>query len=323
MNKKETFVNEIMSLTAKKEIVDFFIVKEALVKEGKNGEYGQFLLADKTGEIVARKWTIEDSELTSLNGKIIRVKAEVNFFKDNTQLIISKFREVDNSADEIIDNDFVVSAPENPNEMFEYILKVSKTIENKNLEGLIDEILNKNKEHLLYFPAAKSNHHAYKGGLLYHTKRMLMMGLKYLEVYKDLNKDLVIAGIILHDYGKLIEFDALENGIVKKYSKEGSLLSHIVIGILEFDKLKEKHKISDELSLLLRHIILSHHNLPEYGSPVMPAFLEAELIHHLDICDAKLSSMKENLDNVVTGETSERIFGLENRVLYKFDPEEL
>ena len=132
-----------------------------------------------------------------------------------------------------------------------------------------------------------------------------------------MNKELLFAGIILHDIEKTEEMNSSELGIVSTYTVEGQLLSHLIQGITLVDRVSSKVGASSEIRMLLQHMILSHHYEPEYGSPIKPMIIEAELLHYIDVIDARMYDMKKILDGVDEGNFSERIFSLNNRKVYK------
>ncbi len=169
----------------------------------------------------------------------------------------------------------------------------------------------------MYYPAASKNHHAEFGGLLYHMKRMLMTGVRVCEVYTNLNRDLVVTGVIIHDIEKINEIESNELGISPGYSFEGKMLGHIIQGIKTIDRLTLEMDFPREKAIMLEHMILSHHYEPEFGSPKKPLFPEAEILHYLDIIDARMYDMEDALVATQPGEISERVFTLENRQLYK------
>lgn len=169
----------------------------------------------------------------------------------------------------------------------------------------------------MYYPAAQKNHHAQLAGLLYHVKRMLMNGDKMCEVYTKLNADLIAAGVILHDIEKLNEIESNELGISTGYSFEGQMLGHLIQGIKTIDKLAEEVGMPKEQAIMLEHMILSHHYEPEFGSPKKPLFPEAEILHYLDIIDARMFDMEDAVKGVQPGEFSDRVWTLDNRKIYK------
>lgn len=311
----------IADLKPDEEITDFFIIKTIALKLGSNKkQYLDLLVADSTGEVTAKKWDIADSELPSINeikdGDIVKIKAVVTQWNGLKQLRVMKVRKkVDNDPIELMD--LIKAAPERAEDMYEYIYKRADTMEDKHLKAICTKRLNENKERLMYYPAAQKNHHAQLAGLLYHMKRMLMNGERMCQVYTNLNADLVAAGVILHDMEKLNEIDSNELGISTGYSFEGQMLGHLVQGIKSIDKIAEEIDMPREKAIMLEHMILTHHYEPEFGSPKKPMFPEAEILHYLDIIDARMFDMADALQGVQPGEFSDRVWTLDNRKIYK------
>ena len=144
-----------------------------------------------------------------------------------------------------------------------------------------------------------------------------MNGEGICRVYTILDPDLVTAGVILHDIEKIREIRSNDMGISDGYSMEGMMLGHIVQGVRELDSRMKDLGFSDEKRIMIEHMILSHHYEPEFGSPRKPMFPEAEILHYLDIIDARMFDMEEALDGTKPGEFSDRIWTLDNRKLYK------
>lgn len=315
---KKIFVRDIKEQS---EIVDFFLIKSINVRvDSRKKEYLDMILSDKTGEISSKKWDLQEQEKSNYGllkvGDIIKVKANVNIWQGNSQLRITKIR-LSNEMDEIDKNDYIKAAPEDSNDMYEFIYSECENLQDSDFRKLTIKLLTDNRERLLYYPAAARNHHAEYGGLLYHMKRMLESGKKLCEIYKNLNKELVITGVVIHDMEKLNEIDADTNGIASGYSRDGKLLGHIPQGVKEIDKICERIGVPHEKALLLEHMILSHHYEPEFGSPKKPMFPEAELLHYLDVLDARMFDMEEALEGIEPGTFTERVRVLDNRMLYK------
>jgi len=315
---KEIYISE---LKTDLEINDFFMVKMIAVKIGANKkQYLDLLLCDSTGEITAKKWDVADDELPTLNDikelDIVRIKGSITEWNGLRQIRVLRIRK-SVKEDAVEFSDYIKAAPEKSEEMYSYIIGKANAIKDKDLKSICIELLGRNKEKLLYYPAAQKNHHAELGGLLYHMKRMLMTGEKVCEVYTNLNKDLVMAGVILHDIEKINEIEANEYGIASGYSFEGQLLGHIVSGVVTVNRLAEELDIPKEKTVMLEHMILSHHYEPEFGSPKRPLFPEAEILHYLDMIDARMYDMQEAINATERGGFSERIWTLDNRKLYR------
>lgn len=315
---KEKYISD---LSKDMELTEFFMVKSAAIKLGSNKkQYLDVTLGDKTGEVSSKKWDIADGEMEFLSalsaGDIIKVKAQVTEWQGVVQLRIGRIRKVAD-GDEINISDFIKAAPEDPEDMFGYIFDVAEHMEDGDLKALCEKVLTDNKEKLMYYPAASKNHHAEYAGLLYHIKRMLMTGMRVCEVYTDLDRDLVCAGVILHDIEKLNEILSDRNGMSSGYSFEGQMLGHLVQGVKALDRWTRELNFPEEKAIMLEHMVLSHHYEPEFGSPKKPLFPEAELLHYLDVLDARMFDMGDALSATKQGEFSERIWTLDNRRLYK------
>ena len=286
---KQIFVEE---LKQNANIIDFFMVKMIGLKTGGNNKiYLDLKLGDKTGEVNSKKWDVADDEKDMLEeikeGDLVKVKASVTDWQNQKQLRVTRIRKAVDS-DGLKLEDFVKAAPENPVHMYEYILDVAKSMEDEDLRRVTVRVLEDNREKLMYYPAAMRNHHAEFAGLLWHMKRMVMAGLKLCDVYTDLDKDMLAAGVIVHDIEKIHEIHSDLNGVSPGYSFEGQMLGHIVMGIKYLEKLGDELGISREKLIMLEHMILSHHYEPEFGSPKKPLFPEAEMLHYLDIMDARM-----------------------------------
>lgn len=315
---KEFYIGQ---LRTDDEMQDFFMVKTIAIKVGSNKkQYLDLVLGDSTGDMTAKKWDVSDAELPSLNdiseGDLVKVKANVTEWNGMKQLRVLRIRKaVDGDDTELMD--YIKAAPERGEDMFAFIMEKVAEIKDEELKTLCQLIMEENKEKILYYPAAAKNHHAELAGLLYHLKRMLMTGERICQVYKNLNKDLVITGVLIHDIEKLNEIDANELGIASGYSFEGQMLGHLVQGVKTIDRMARELGMSREKAIMLEHMILAHHYEPEFGSPKKPLFPEAEILHYLDIIDARMYDMEEALFSTEPGEFSDKVWTLDNRKLYK------
>lgn len=294
----------------------FFIVRNIEKRTSSTGkEFYDLTVVDDTGTINTKIWESEKGKGISVND-FVKIRGEVNLWKDFKQFKVNKIRKVE-ECDNVSLEDYIQSAPYKGHEMLKIIKEYIDKIENQDIKIITKEIVEAKEEKLLYYPAAKENHHSIRSGLLYHMLRMLKSGEKLLEVYNDLDSDYVYSGIILHDLAKIEEMESNELGIVSDYTTEGKLLGHIVQGIKEIDRVGKKINADEEVSILLQHMILSHHYYPEYGSPKFPMIPEAELLHYLDIIDARLYDMDKALKEINEKEFTPRIWTLDNRQIYK------
>ena len=314
---KDIYISDIK---VGQDVTSYFIVKKSEIKVGSNKKaYLDLLLADSTGEIYAKKWDIADEEIPGLKkieeGKIIKVRAIVNEWNGMKQLRITRIRHT-GAEDNLDMTDYIKAAPEDPEEMYRFIHNKAENFKDEDLRRICLKQLDDNRDKLMYYPAAQKNHHAEMAGLLYHVKRMLMMGERACQVYTNLNAELVMAGVILHDMEKINEIESNELGISTGYSFEGKMLGHLVQGVKTIDRLARELDIPEEKAIMLEHMMLTHHYEPEFGSPKKPLFPEAEMLHYLDMIDAKMFDMQEALEKTEPGEFSDRVWTLDNRTIY-------
>ena len=286
------------------------------VSKGTNNMGSQYLnieLRDASGAINGKKWEISpDDESIVMVGNVIHVEGETLKYKDNLQVKILSLRLV---APEDVDTSSFIKAPPIPKEVliskFEGYIK---SITNGDCLKLINYFLVKYKDKIYSYPAGVSVHHEYSSGLLVHITTMLDIAEKLIDIYGDVDRDLLLTGIILHDLGKTKEF---EGPVVYKYSLEGKLLGHISIMVGEIKEASDNLKITSEIPLLLQHMVLSHHNEPEFGSPVPPMTKEALMLSLIDNMDSKIVIASKALDVTDVGEFTQRIYALDNRSFYK------
>jgi len=300
------------------DIQGFFLIKDVEVKTTTtNKAYLDMILMDQTGEINAKLWdaTVATTQ-TFEKDSIVKVKGSVSLWQNRNQLKVFKLRAA-TEEDAVKLEDYVPSAPWKPEKMLEDIMVYVDQINNPDIQKLVRLLIEEKQEKLLYYPAAKSNHHAIRSGLLYHILRMLQTGEAILKVYTELDSDLIYSGIILHDLAKIDEMNANNLGIVSEYSRDGQLLGHLIQGIKDIDRVARENDIDEEVVVVIEHMILSHHYEPEFGSPKKPMFPEAEVLHYIDIIDARIYDMNRVLGQVDEGSFSEPVWVLDRRRLYK------
>ncbi|MBU3190083.1 HD domain-containing protein [Clostridium bowmanii] len=313
-------IKKISEIKKGDRIESFFVIKSVDSKVTNNSntnKYLDFNLGDATGDINAKLWeSNEELESKFKPNILVKIKGTVNEWRGKLQLKIEMIR-LTEEADEVNICDYVAVAPYSPEKMYDDILNYLSKIKNTDIQNIVTNILSDNEEKLMHYPAAKSNHHAIRSGLLYHTTTMLKAGEKLSEIYTFLNTDLLYAGIILHDIGKIYEMNASELGIVSEYTVEGQLIGHIVQGIKMIETASLQVKADKEVTILLQHMVLAHHYEADYGSPKKPMIPEAEMLHHLDIMDARMYDMNKALTDTEQGKFSERIWSLDNLSIYK------
>lgn len=300
------------------EVTGYYLVKAKNVKTSSaNKPYIDFTLQDITGEVNAKLWDVKGDVESQYNpGEVVKIMGTVTQWQQSVQLKLIKIRSL-LAEDQVDFSQFIPTAPIDAQVMLDEILSFVHEMVSEDVRRLVLALIDIYKAPLMYYPAAKSNHHAIKSGLLYHILRMLRTAKGLGSVYKNVNLDLVYAGIILHDIEKINEMDATEVGVVEGYTKEGQLLGHIIMGIKRIDKTAESLGIDPELSLLIQHLILTHHYEPDFGSPKKPLIPEGELLHYIDMIDARMYDMNKALRDVEIEQFSDPIFVLDRRRLYK------
>ncbi|MCI2057440.1 MAG: HD domain-containing protein, partial [Oscillibacter sp.] len=179
------------------------------------------------------------------------------------------------------------------------------------------EMLRRHGEDFRTIPAAKSVHHGFLGGLLMHTANMLKGAEAMAGLYGEvIDRSLLLCGTLLHDFSKIQEFTLSPLGVVTEYSVKGNLLGHLVMGAEEVRDVCGALQVPEEKSVLLQHMILSHHGEPEFGAAVRPMCAESELLSELDEIDSRMEIYRETLNTVPTGEFSRRIFALDRRIYH-------
>lgn len=300
-------------------VLGYLFIKNQLVKTAANGSrYFNMTLSDADFDTIeAKMWNVQEADEEEFTGgQLIKIKGVVQEYNGRLQLIVNRIRQA-NAGDDVVFDDYVQTAPVKVAEMMADVYATIDGFENADLATITRTILSDKEDKLTYVPAAKSFHHAIKGGLLYHTWSMLQIGKSLTPLYPFLNSDLLYAGILLHDIGKITEMVSDANGSVSDYSPEGKLLGHIVTEIVEIEEYGKRLDTDAEVLLLLKHMILSHHYEAEYGSPVRPMFPEAELLHHIDIIDARMNTMEKIEKGLTPGSFSEKVWGLDNIQMYR------
>jgi 3'-5' exoribonuclease len=280
-----------------------------------NADYASMLGFDGTDLIDVKMWSLKEEEKEILkNGEIYLASGRMKDYQGKMQFNVVNIREI-TSEDDIVMEEFFEYAPLKKTDLEKLIIGYIQKIENKNLFEIVNYIFKKYHKDFFLHPAAMTMHHNYYSGLAYHTYTMLRLSEAYLDIYEFLNKDLVYAGILLHDIGKVIELSGPKG---TEYTKEGNLLGHIFIGSSEISKAAEALGIeeTDEVISLI-HIILSHHGKLEFGSPKEPMIAEAVLIHYLDLTDSRLASLEKDLEKTEAGGFTEPLISFDRRNFYK------
>lgn len=303
---------------------EVYLLKLLAIRDKKNG--GQYLFlkfGDSSGDIIGMMWDNFEAAVDTVKpGDFVKLRFRVQVYNNQLQMVVTKLRKAND--DEIEDPSIFFPVSEQPPEhMLNEIRQIIETdIENPFLKELATNIYNDPDvvELAKIAPAAKSLYHAYRGGYLEHLVTLLKLAIQVTSVYPFINKDLVLAGLLFHDLGKLWELSYQREF---SYSTEGRLLGHIAI---EYDyiaaRIREIPDFPDNIRLHLLHIILSHHGELEYGSPKRPKTPEALMVNSLDNMDAKLNAMRQAIEADVKSDHPDwtPFLPMFSRVIYKNRP---
>lgn len=289
LSMKSPYVNE---LQPNQVFTATFLVHVKDIRQKKTGEpYLSLLLGDRTGEVDAKMWdNVSDVMDTFERDDFVKVKGLLQIYQNRPQLTIHKMLKIHEREVEF--GDYFPASERDPLEMFAELRQLIAGIRNPHLQALLNAFMDDEEIARLYrtAPAAKSVHHAYLGGLIEHVLSVCHLCRAMAGHYKHVDLDLLLTGAILHDIGKTAE---LTYDRSFGYSTEGQLLGHIIIGLrMVQEKICLVPDFPPRLRTLVEHLILSHHGELEFGSPKIPLFAEALLLHHLDNLDSKMECMR-------------------------------
>ena len=302
------------------DIEGFYLLKSAFPKVTVSGKpFLTAVLADESGTIEAKVWDYSGPIGERDAGKVIKVRGSVSDYRGALQVTVDKLRHA--AEDDHVDVSRLVRvAPIDRAGAYADITRLVSTLEDADYRAVCEEMLRRHEDAFRTIPAAKSVHHSFLSGLLMHTYNMLRLADFLAAQYADtVNRSLLLAGTLLHDFGKEREFTFSELGLVTDYSTKGQLLGHLVMGAQEIAALSAELDLPEEKAMLLEHLILSHHGEPEFGAAVLPQCAEAELLSLIDQIDSRMEIYREALAPLKSGEFSQRIFALDNRRIYKHE----
>lgn len=275
--------------------------------------YISLTLQDKTGAIEAKKWDVSEEEIAIAQiGNVISVVGDIIEYRGTKQMKVISISEIDQTKVDY--TRYCIPSPIPQEELIRKLKSYMSSIKNEDASRIVNYLVENHYEEFISYPAATRNHHEFASGLLYHTVSMCDVADILSSFYDNVNRDILIAGVILHDIGKTLE---LSGPIATKYTLEGKLLGHITIMVSEIRAAAEKLNIHSEVPLILEHMILSHHGEKDFGSPVPPLTKEAFLLHAIDDLDAKMIIIDKALDTVNEGEFTQRIMAMDGRAFYK------
>ena len=299
----------------------FLLVRSSDQRTGSNGgKYLDMNLTDRTGEINCKMW--DGNVAPPPAGTVIKVRGLVQEYNGRTQLRIERMR-ASTPEDGVDLSRLVPCAPEKPEDMMQEITETVARFKSEDLRKIVWEMLRLSGDAIYWFPAAQRLHHAERSGLLHHTTGMLRLANHVIEAYPWLKGDLLRAGVILHDLSKITEMKSDELGNVSDYTRDGLMIGHLVRGVAQLAQAAKNVGVEGEIVVLLEHMIISHHGEAEYGSPRKPMFPEAEVLHWIDLLDARMNEMQGVMDRVPAGAFSEKIWSLDRRLYHpRYDYED-
>ena len=292
------FINEI---GPGEKIDDIYTAREPILRSTTKGDlYIAMYLSDRTGQLNGRMWQATEAVYTSLpKPGFVRVQGRSELYQNNLQIIINNIGVVD--ADKVSLEDFLARTEKDTDQMFDELKKNVGEIKNSQLKMLVSRFLDDAElmDKFRNAPAATAMHHNYLGGLLEHTHNMLQVAVVILPLYPQVQADLVLAGIFLHDIGKTQE---LSYDIAFSYTDSGQLIGHITQSLLMINRKADElaamgNPLDKSILDALGHIILSHHGEYEFGSPKLPATPEAFMVYYIDDLDAKINQVTTAIDN--------------------------
>ena len=291
---KQSFVSNLQDGQT---VTTHFLVCVKEIRSTREGKaYLRLELGDATGRVEARMWDRFDQMAAGFErDDFVKVQARVENYRNKLQLAIEKIKRVE--EDEVDPADFFAHSKENVDEMYAKLLQVVASVGNPWLRQLLDSVVRDPAivPRLKRAPAAKVMHHAYYGGLLEHVLSLCDLCRAVLSHYPEADANLLLSGAVLHDVGKLKE---LSYDRSLGYTDEGQLLGHI---LLEYELVTQKMNsiagFPSELKILVQHMLVSHHGKYEFGSPKLPMFREAVMLHYLDDLDSKMAAIRSVLDS--------------------------
>lgn len=295
----------------------FYILKDALCKVSAAGKpFLTAVLSDRSGSVDMKVWDYSGPIGTDPAdlGRVVKIRGEVSEYRGSLQLVASHIRMA--APDDHYDlSGLVPVAPIDTDGTLSEVRQLIASIADADYRAVAETMLSRHLDAFSRIPAAKSVHHSFLSGLLMHTANMLKTADFLSGLYAGvIDRSLLLTGTLLHDFAKEIEFTFSGLGIVTDYSVKGQLLGHLVMGAQEAAEVARELGVPETKSVLLQHMILSHHGEPDFGAAVRPMCAEAELLSCIDIIDSRMEIYAENLPTAEVGTFTGRIYALEKKI---------
>lgn len=299
------------------DVEGFYFLKDACLKTSAAGKpFFSGTVADRSGSMEVKVWDYSGPISGADAGKIVKLRGKISEFKGAPQFIAGRIRLAE-AGDRYDLGRLVPVAPIDVDARLQEVERLIVSIEDSDYRNVAQLLFDRHREALRNIPAAKSVHHSFLSGLLMHTSNMLRAADFLSGLYGNIiDRSLLLTGTLLHDFAKEREFTFSSLGIVTDYSVKGQLLGHLVMGAQEAAEAAREVGMPEEKSLLLQHLILSHHGEPEFGAAVKPVCAEAELLSYIDLIDSRMEIYEESLADVPEGTFSSRIFALDRKIYH-------
>ena len=279
-----------------------FVANGKQLRPNRQGNlYLQLTLSDKSGSVNAMQWNANQSVYDSFeNGDYVIIKGTTQLFNGNLQIIVQQLKKADESR--VDEADFVTLTNENIGQLIVQLRQFVDSISHPQLQSLCQQYLDSKDimEKFSQAPAGVKNHHAYQGGLIHHVVSLMELAESVVQHYPEVDRDLVLAGVLLHDLSKTDEL-AYERSL--EYTDEGQLVGHLVMGVELLGKQIDQWEANqgtafpNDIAIQLKHMIVSHHGQYDFGSPKLPMTLEALVLHMIDNLDAKVHQFSHAMDS--------------------------
>jgi len=311
---KNTFISQIR---AGDTLTDQFVLSEKTMAHKKDGNhYLNLVLTDRTGSIKGVVWdNVGSISSQTDSGRVVAVQGHVGEYRGTLQVVVKEMKMVPEA--DIDPADFMPVTERNIDRMFQRLVALSESIETSCLKDLFSAFWGDHAfvSRFKRAPAAKKMHHAYIGGLLEHTLSMAILADKIVGHYSGVDRDLLLSGVLLHDVGKIREFSY---DVRIDYSDEGRLVNHIAIGVQMIEeKIQSVPSFPEDLALMLKHMVISHHGSRELGSPEPPKTIEAVMLNCIDEMDSRIQGVREFMAKEDPGEMWTSFHRLLGRHFYR------
>lgn len=301
------------------DVEGFYILRAAALKTTNSGKpFLSGTICDRTGSMEIKIWDYSGPIGAHADdaGRVVKIRGSVSEYRGALQVSVHRIR-IAEAADTYDKSLLVPTAPIDADAALADVQRLVASIADADYRSVAETMLARHLDAFRRIPAGKTVHHSFLSGLLMHTYNMLRAADFLAGLYPEvIDRSLLLTGTLLHDFAKEREFTFSDLGIVTEYSTAGQLLGHLVMGAQEVADVARELAIAEEKSLLLQHLLLSHHGEPDFGAAVRPMCAEAELLSYIDLIDSRMEIYAETLPGVPAGGFSQRIFALEKKIYH-------